>query len=96
MNLFRLNDKQIIQWEKRRSQNRYLYYLKWAFSVCLIFSSIMFIYNYFILNLELEIIQFATLSGISFTGGLIMGVINRVANEYGYKISKDNHNRSGD
>jgi len=91
MNLFKLNEKQIVNWEKTRTQNRYLYYLKWAFSVCFLFSLIMFIYNFFILNLKLEIIQFVTLSGISFAGGLIMGVINWIANEYGYKVSKNNN-----
>lgn len=90
MNLFKLTDKQISNWEKTRKQSRYIYYLKWAVFICLFFSVIMFIYNNFILNLDLEIIQLATLSGISFTGGLILGVINWIANEYAYKSAKEN------
>lgn len=89
MNLFKLTDKQLNQWETTRNKNRYLYYFKWAIWVCLFFSLIMFIYNILILKLEFDFIQFVTLAGISFIGGLILGIINWTAMEYGYKMSKE-------
>ena len=92
MNLFKLTEKQLTDWETTRKKNRYLYYLKWAFWIAIFFSLIMFLYNKFILSLEFEFLRFVTLAGVSFIGGLILGIINRSAMEYGYKLSKEKNN----
>lgn len=89
MNIFKLTDEQLDKWEVTRTKSRYLYYLKWALIICLLFTIIMVVYNILILNLEFKLTHFATLSGISFLGGLILGVINWNAMEYGYKISRN-------
>lgn len=88
MNLFKLTDTQLEKWETTRKGNRYFYYLKWALGVCIFFTLIMFVYNSFILNLEFKLSQFVTLSGVSFVGGFILGIINWAGMEYGYKTSK--------
>ena len=92
MNLFKLTEKQLTNWETTRKKSRYMYYLKWAFWIALFFGSVMFLYNKFVLNLEFEFYRFVTLVGVSFVGGLLLGVINWSAMEYGYKLSKEKNN----
>ncbi len=88
MNIFKLDEKQIDNWGKIKSKGIFRYLIKWAFITSLGFGIPFNCYNLFFSQITFELTNFILILTISFFGGVLIGLLNWLLMEYGYKISK--------
>lgn len=89
MKIFTLNKQQASNWEKIREKGKYKYSLRWALMIGICFTAVLFILDQFILEVPLDILQIIIHFVITFVGGFILGIVNWMTLEYGYKLFKE-------
>lgn len=88
MNIFKLNDSQIENWEKIREKGFRKYILRWVLYLGIILLIFFSVNNFIINSVEFDPVVLGIQIIMFIICGILVGAVNWYSMEYGYKISK--------